>query len=135
VSLAHCHSLLCSRYLIILRILNKVQNKTSILYQSANMSSHDEEIAEMKAEIKALEVKLNNATTEPMQIMYGNMIIETRKTLNRLLDAQAAAAGNYTARDLTSFYVTLDYLFLVLNYHHGFYYILILLLWSDDIIH
>ena len=66
------------------------------------MSTPEPKIAALEVEITELTTKLNNATSEPMQLMYGNMITAIRQDITALR-AQAAAAGNYTARDLTSF--------------------------------
>ena len=67
------------------------------------MSSCDDEIAEMKADIKALEAERRAATTEERKDRLLDAITAKQNTLTEMLKAQAAAAGNYTARDLTSF--------------------------------
>jgi hypothetical protein len=61
------------------------------------MSTPEQEIAVLtKAELAELMTKLNTTGISEERIMYGNIITEiTRKTLNLLLQAQAAAiAGN-----------------------------------------
>jgi hypothetical protein len=59
------------------------------------MSTPEQEIAALKEEIAEYSTKLNTAgISEERFITIANMITETTKTLNRLLDAQAAAAGN-----------------------------------------
>jgi hypothetical protein len=92
-----------------------VKQTSKILYQSTKMSSRDERIAKLEADIEALEAERRAATTP-----------EERK--DRLLDAITAkenrltelmkAPGNYTARDSLLFMSPLtpfSYLFLALN--------------------
>ena len=66
------------------------------------MSTREQKIAALEARIEKFEADYDAATGDDRKDLL-NAITATRNTLNRLLDAQAAAAGNYTARDLTSF--------------------------------
>jgi hypothetical protein len=60
------------------------------------MNTLEQKIAALEAEIAKYSTKLNTAgISEERFITIANMITERGKTLNRLLDAQAAAiAGN-----------------------------------------
>ena len=67
------------------------------------MSTLEErKIAALEAEIKALEVERRLATTPEDKRSLLDAITAIRQDITALR-AQAAAAGNYTARDLTSF--------------------------------
>ena len=52
------------------------------------MATLQEEIRDLKAEIAKYEAKLDAATTEAGEERYANLITETRKTLNILLQQQ-----------------------------------------------
>ena len=72
------------------------------------MSTREQEIAALKARIEKFEADYDAATTPEERIAILNMITAKENRLTEMMRAQAAAAGNYTARDLTSFYVTLN---------------------------
>jgi hypothetical protein len=63
------------------------------------MSTPEEREAAQR-KIAALEAELAEYSALPLQerAQWKEAIIETSKTLNRYLDAQAAAAGNYANR-------------------------------------
>ena len=52
------------------------------------MTTPEEEIRDLKAKIYGYEAKLDAATTEAGEERYANLITETRKTLNILLQQQ-----------------------------------------------
>ena len=52
------------------------------------MNSLQEEIDELKAEIKRYSDELKSATTKEERMMYGGLIIERSKILNTLLIQQ-----------------------------------------------
>jgi hypothetical protein len=58
------------------------------------MSSPEQRIAALEVELAELTEERNNATTEAMQLALLNAKNAKQNTLNLLLDAQAAAAGN-----------------------------------------
>jgi hypothetical protein len=74
-----------------------------------------EEIAALKVRIAKLEADYDAATTPEERIAILNMITAKENRLTEMMRAQAAATGNYTARDLTSFYVTLDSFFIFVS--------------------
>jgi hypothetical protein len=68
------------------------------------MSTLEErKIAALEAEIRELADERKVATTEVRRDRLLDAITARSQVLHDLLQAAAAAAGNYTARDLTSF--------------------------------
>jgi hypothetical protein len=58
------------------------------------MSTLNDDVNALKAEIEGYRVRLEAATTDREERkLLLEVITETRKTLNKLLDAQAAAVG------------------------------------------
>jgi len=61
------------------------------------MTTLDEKICDLEEEIAGYRVKLDAATTETREEIYANLITQSRKTLNILLQqqsqAQAGAGG------------------------------------------
>ena len=57
------------------------------------MNSPQEEIDELKAEIEGYKDELKSATAKEETMMYGELIIVTRKTLNTLLIQQQQQQG------------------------------------------
>jgi hypothetical protein len=57
------------------------------------MTSLDQEIADLKEEIKEYDTKLNTATTEKELALFAGLIITRSETLNRLLDEKKAHSG------------------------------------------
>jgi pyrroloquinoline quinone (PQQ) biosynthesis protein C len=57
------------------------------------MSTLNDDVSALKAEIEGYKVRLEAATTEERKDRLLEIITETRKTLNKLLDAQAAASS------------------------------------------
>ena len=67
------------------------------------MSTREQEIAALKARIEKFEANYDVATTSEDKRSLLDAITAKQNTLTEMLKAQAAATGNYTARDLTSF--------------------------------
>ena len=67
------------------------------------MSTREQEIAALKARIEKFEADYDAATTPEDKRSFLDAITAMRNQLTEMMKAQAAAAGNYTARDLTSF--------------------------------
>ena len=66
------------------------------------MSTREQKIAALEAKIEKFEANYDAATTPEERAAIINMITAIRQDITAWR-AQAAAAGNYTARDLTSF--------------------------------
>ena len=62
------------------------------------MATLEEEISDLKAKIEKYEVKLDAATTEAGEERYANLITESRKTLNILLQQQPQGKVIITSR-------------------------------------
>lgn len=57
------------------------------------MATLDQEIADLKEEIKGYVAKLNTATTEKEVDRFTGLIKISRETLNRLLDEKKSQSG------------------------------------------
>jgi hypothetical protein len=69
------------------------------------MSSREEQIAKLEAQIEALEAERRAATTpDERKDLLLEAIIAKQNTLTELI----RTSGNCADRDLTSFYITLD---------------------------